>query len=176
MGNQQFKSTYGFTPEEFLATEGNTIQDLQQIVAYGPLDELYNFSDNPRGTSQIVGLLSGIPGQYSTGANNLTNTYGDSTGGTAYISDALTITNAQDAAAAANANAGSGSAAIINLGGTETAVSANTVLPGINTTVSDAIINGFIDGVLVDSDASNATVSTGGDITTSPLNLSLIHI
>jgi len=168
--NQQFESTYGFTPEKFLADENNTLADLQQIVSYGPLDELYNFSDNPRGTSQIVGLLSGIPGTYSTGANNLTNTYGDSTGGTAYIPDALTITNAQDAAAAASANAGSGSAAIINLGGTETVVSANTVLAGINTTVSDAIIDGFIDGVLVDSDANSATVSTGGNTTTNTLD------
>ena len=167
--NQQFQSTYGFTPEEFLATPGNTIADLQEIVSYGPLDELYNFSDNPRGTSQIVGLLSGIPGQYSTGANNLTNTYGDSTGGTAYIPDALTITNAQDNVAA-NANAGSGSAAIINLGGTETIVSPDTVLPGINTTVTDAIIDGFIDGVLIDGNNSNTTVSTGGNTTTNTLD------
>ena len=167
--NQQFQSTYGFTPEEFLATEGNTLADLQQIVAYGPLDELYNFSDNPRGTSQIVGLLSGIPGQYSTGANNLTNTYGDSTGGTAYIPDALPIMNVQDDVAA-NASAGSGSAAIINLGGTETIVSPDTVLPGINTTVTDAIIDGFIDGVLIDANNSSTTVSTGGNTTTNTLD------
>ncbi len=73
--NQQFKSTYGATPEEFLAS-GTTMEQLQLMVAYGPLDELYNFSDNPRGTSQIVGLLSGLPGTYSTGANNLINAYG----------------------------------------------------------------------------------------------------
>ena len=173
-GNQQFKSTYGATPEEFLAS-GTTMEQLQQMVAYGPLDELYNFSDNPRGTSQIVGLLSGLPGTYSTGANNLINAYGTPIDPTdkstvSYIPDSLTITNAQDAAAAASASAGSDSAAIINLGGTETVVSANTVLPGINTTVSDAIIDGFIDGVLVDSDASSATVSTDGNTTTSPLD------
>ena len=172
MGNQQFKSTYGATPEEFLAS-GTTMEELKQIVAYGPLDELYNFSDNPRGTSQMVGVLSGIPGTYSTGANNLISTYLDLDNslynGKGYIQDALPITNAQNDVAA-NANAGSGSAAIINLGGTETVVSANTILPGINTTISDAIIGGFINGVLVDSDANSATVSTDGNTTTNTLD------
>jgi len=66
---QQFKETYGMTPDEFLAGNG-TVDQLRQMIAYGPLDETYNWSDNPRGTSQYAGLLTGLEGAYSTGSLN----------------------------------------------------------------------------------------------------------
>ena len=163
----EFKNTYGATVEEYLEA-GVSLDEIKRMVAYGPLQELYNFSDNPRGTSQIVGTLSSIPGQYSTGATNEFTVYGDNATDT--ISDALNITNIQDNAATAAANANKGSIAIINLNGTDTVVSAETVLPGVNTTIADAILQGLIDGLLVDTNTNDATVSTGGETTTQTLD------
>jgi hypothetical protein len=167
----QFKKTYGYTPEEFLDA-GVSIEQIQRMVSYGPLDEAYNFSKNPRGISEIVGLLSGIEGLYSTGANNPFRTYADpdpTTGGIGIIGDALTITGEQ-ADAATTATSTEGGTATINLSGAETTVSANTVLPGTNTTISDAIINGFIDGVLISEDGSTKTTSIDGNVTTTATN------
>jgi hypothetical protein len=163
----EFKNTYGATVEEYLDA-GVSLDQIKQMVAYGPLQELYNFSDNPRGTSQIVGTLSSIPGQYSTGAVNNFNVYGDNVGDV--ISDALNITNIQDNAATAAANANEGNIAIINLNGTDTVVSSETVLPGADTTIGDAILQGLLDGLLVDTNTNNATVSSGGKTTTQTLD------
>jgi len=172
----EFKNTYGATPEEFLEA-GVSIEEIQRMIAYGPLDETYNFAVNPRGDSQMVGTLSGIPGLYSTGANNPFLDYaeaiGDSAstiGGVDALQDALTITNLQDDAATAAANAAASSVAIVNLSGTETAVSSTTVLPGTNTTIADAILGGFIDGVLIDTQNNNSTVSSGGETVTQTLD------
>jgi hypothetical protein len=174
LGTQQFKSTYGATPEEFLAA-GVSIEEIQRMVSYGSLEETYNFAVNPRGDSQMVGTLSGIPGLYTTGANNPFLVYGPDSTGADSLQDAINITNIQDAAAtAAAANEAAGSVAIVNLSGTETAVSANTVLPGLNITIGEAVLGGFIDGVLVDSGGNTATVSTGGDTTTKVVDSSVV--
>ena len=167
----EFKNTYGATVEEYLDA-GVSLDEIKRMVAYGPLQELYNFSDNPRGTSQIVGTLSSIPGQYSTGAANEFLVYGDNAVDT--ISDALNITNIQDNAATVAANANEGSIAILNLDGTDTLVSSETVLPGANTTIGDAILQGLLDGLLVDTNTNNATLSSGGETTTQTLDSSVV--
>lgn len=176
----EFKNTYGATAEEFLEA-GTSIEEIQRMISYGPLDEMYNFAVNPRGTSQMVGTLSGIPGLYSTGPNNPFLDYASEIGesastivGVDALQDAINITNLQDNAATAAANANEGSIAILNLDGTDTLVSSETVLPGANTTIGDAILQGLLDGLLVDTNTNNATLSSGGETTTQTLDSSVV--
>jgi hypothetical protein len=156
LAEQEFKDKYGVTPTEFL-DNGGTVDKLREMVAYGPLDETYNWSNNPRGDSQWAGLLTGVDGSYSTGSMNDDRQYQDNPN--YVIRDALNLTSAQDTAANAPASSG-GSQAIINLGAGEVTVPANAVLPGSNMTVIDAISQGIIDGILVGSDSADSGNNT----------------
>ena len=157
LSNAEFESKYGINPDAYIAS-GGSAADLQKIISYGVLDETYNFSTNPRGDSQYVGLLTGINDGFSTGSNNDNRIY---TSNYDVISDALDISNMQDASDAAKEaiKAGGNANVIVNLDGETTVVDGDAVLPGSNTTVTDAVLQGIIDGVLVsDDDLVSGTV------------------
>ena len=169
LADAEFESKYGINADAYIAA-GGSAADLQRIISYGELDETYNFSTNPRGDSQYVGLLTGINDGFSAGSNNANRVYTDDG---QVISDALEISNMQDASDAAKdaIKAGGNSNVIVNLDGETTVVDGNAVLPGSNTTVADAVLQGIIDGVLVsDDDLIAGTVPGGEDETGSTIS------
>jgi hypothetical protein len=161
LANENFENTYGINPAEYMAGNGSA-RDLVRLITYGPLDETYNFSVNPRGTTEILGLLTGID-QYSTGSNNISANLDSGEGRS--ITDAINISDMQAVADAGADAIASGSTAIINAGNDQAlAVDALSTLPGSDITVTDAITQGIIDGVVVansdDSSNSNASSNT----------------
>jgi hypothetical protein len=148
LANEQFENTYGINPNAYIAG-GGSARDLVRMITYGPLDETYNFSVNPRGTTEILGLLTGID-QYTTGSNNISANLGDGRS----ITDAINISDMQDVSDASKDAilSGGNTSVIVNLDGETTVVDGNTVLPGSNTTVTDAVLQGIIDGIFVSND------------------------
>ena len=157
LAEQQFKNKYGMTPTEALEA-GYSAQDILRVISYGPLDETYNWSENPRGTSQYVGLLTGlVDGGYTQGSTNDGRPYQKGDGG---INDALNITGMQDDANAAGGLSG-GSNIIVNLG--DTGLGPDAVLPGSNSDLLDGILQGILDG----SSVSDDSVASSDDLNTS---------
>lgn len=166
--DQQFKQTYGMTPDEAIQqyvdsgyTTAEAIDLVQRMTSYGPLDETYNFSDNPRGQSEYLGLLSGVNAaggdDFSTGSVNLGHEYLAGDGG---IMDAINIGGEQDNVASQD-TAGSGST--LNLGGGSDDQQILGTLPGSDdNTIIDAIISGAIDGATTGTatGADDAVVDT----------------
>ncbi len=60
---EAFKNQYGFYPQDDPALA-------QQVVAYGPLQENYSYSDNPRGDSEMFGTVYDN-GNYTQGLTTL---------------------------------------------------------------------------------------------------------
>ena len=154
-----FDAKYGINPRSYVAA-GGSIDDLQRIIAYGELDETYNFSENPRGDSQYVGLLTGINDGFSAGSNNNNRVY---TEDRRVINDALEISGdkAISDAGKDKVRSDQNSNVIINLGPDQqsTIVNGAATLPGSNITIADAVLQGFIDGALLeDTDLVKGTV------------------
>ena len=164
--NAQFESQYGINPDAYIAG-GGSAQDLLTINSYGPLNESYNFSTNPRGQSQYVGLLTGIDDGFSTGSNNDSRYMPDGR----RIDDAMEITGdiAISDAGKDKVLKGGSNNVLVNLGGGETTVvDGGAVLPGSNITVTNAVLQGIIDGALLsDDDLLEGTVTVDKDDATS---------
>jgi len=136
---QQFIATYGFDP-----ADPANYEQTKLALLYGPLDETYNFSSNPRGDSEVIGVLQGFKDKYSTGPDWGKYQTPDGT-------PLFHVINFVNRAVAA----GSDPAAIIaSLGD-----NANMVLPGSDTTLGDALLQGILDGLNTDNGGDN-----GGDI------------
>ena len=171
LADKQFENKYGFNPTEYIngatGSELDTVRDrinkVRQIIAYGPLDETYNFAPNPRGDSIYVGLLTGVPDEYTQGAVNkeyVYNDYIDKNNQKQYekINDALLIQGVIDDAnsvqpPSVNPNV------ILNL--SEGATNPNAKLPGSSYGFIDAVTNGLLSAF--DTSNDNSSNQQGGD-------------
>lgn len=148
MARAQFKSEYGFDPVE-------NPDAARQVFLYGPVDEVYSWSDNPRGDSEVIGQLQELEDKWSTGPD--WNEQFASDGTPLY----QIIKYVQDASASGLTS----SNIITNLGDI-----AQATLPGSNVSIGDAIISGFLDGITLggddDNDLNNELVdpNTGGEL------------
>jgi hypothetical protein len=157
LAEQEFKDKYGMTPTEALEA-GYSAQDILRVISYGPLDETYNWAENPRGISQYVGLLTGLAnGGYTQGSVNDGRVYEQGDGG---ISDSLDITGMQDDASAVDSSSG-GSNVITNLG--DTGLDPDAVLSGSNNSLVDGFLQGALDGA---AGSDGAATGSGDDLAT----------
>ena len=143
----QFIETYGFDP-----SDPDNAELTRQALLWGELDETYTFSDNPRGDSEVIGVLQGFDDKYSTGPNWWKSQTPD---GTPLYH---VITMAQQAFQAGQ----DPSTIVANLG-----EAADMILPGSNVSIGDALLQGFLDGTKAGDDTDG---DTGGDTDDDPLD------
>lgn len=140
---QQFIDKYGFDPDEHP-------EAARQVFLYGEVDETYNFSDNPRGDSEVIGQVYAGDDGYSTGTEFVST---DADSGKTVVDHAKVISYVQDATAA-----GEDPASILQFL-TDNGVDASATMPGSDISYFDAIMGGLVDGLMSGSDdGDDATV------------------
>jgi hypothetical protein len=140
LARAQFKDKYGFDPVE-------NPEAARDVFLYGEIDEVYSFSDNPRGQAEVIGQLQELEDKYSTGPDWQQQFSDDAT--PLY----KIIKYVQDSSAAGETS----SNIIASLGEI-----ANQVLPGFDTTIGDAISDGFFEGITT-PDSDDDTIELGGE-------------
>jgi hypothetical protein len=147
----QWINEYGFDPND-----PNNLDAAKDVIIYGPVDETYTFSDNPRGDAEVIGQVFGEDDKYSTGPDWSQAFYElyEPDGTTSYIPYYQIIKGIQDGYEA---------------GLSDEEIRANLVeqnidpeeviMPDGETTLGDAILQGILGGLPDDSDLLTDSVT-----------------